>query len=253
MKLQLPSNFVQFYEGIRRLSEEYEISIENLRIRLFSDLWKGSGLGSSASISVAFIHAIETYFKLNLTPQEINEYAYQMEKIVHGTPSGIDNSICAYGGIIVFQNGIQEKIITPKFPILITYSGEPHNTGTVIQKIKDKKEILIKPFQNISEIVEMGLDAIKSKNYIQLGKLFSQNQEILVRLGLSTPKIDEIISLSEKNGAYGSKLTGAGAGGSVLTIGELSNLQKIQFLLQKKGYICRICYLDYNGMRIDSK
>ncbi len=252
MKIHFSNDFVQLHEGLVSISKKYDVSTENLKIHLHSDLWKGSGLGSSASTAIAFIHAIETYFNLSLSKKEINEHAFQMEKIVHGTPSGIDNTICCYGGCIVFQKGIREKIITPVLPLLITYSGEPHNTGKVVRTLRKKGNFLNNQFQKIEEIVEDGIKALKSQKYFELGELCNSNQDILMELGLSTPKINEIVSISNENGAYGAKITGAGAGGSVITLGEFSNLRKIQLLLQQKGYSCRICNVDYSGMRIDS-
>ena len=99
-----------------------------------SQLPMGAGLGSSAAFAVAFSGAmLSATGKLSSTikptkPQEIpetlrarmarsnmsqdclsfcdwtisdldliNEWAYTVEEIIHGTPSGIDNSISCYG------------------------------------------------------------------------------------------------------------------------------------------------------------
>lgn len=35
----------------------------------------------------------------------INEYAYVMEQVMHGTPSGIDNSVSTFGGAVLFVKG----------------------------------------------------------------------------------------------------------------------------------------------------
>ncbi len=250
---QFPLDFIQFYEGMKAISNQNNLSIKNVKIRLYSDIWKGSGLGSSASVAIAFVNALQTWYKLNLSIEEINNYGYLMEKYVHGTPSGIDNSICSYGGIIVYQKGIQERILTSKFPILVTFSGELHNTGQIVKSLHHKQPFLIKPFQEIGKIVEKGIYALKEKDYKKLGSLCNENQDILVEIGLSTHKIDEIVSISKDNGAFGAKLTGAGVGGSVITLGTFNRLQKIQNILQKKGYLSRICHIDYNGMKLDSK
>ena len=87
-------------------------------IEVTSELPFGSGLGSSASLSVAVASAflllcqvIELQFQNTdegLTQTElskkdldvINAWAFEGEKISHGLPSGIDNTIITYGNVI---------------------------------------------------------------------------------------------------------------------------------------------------------
>ncbi|TFG17887.1 MAG: mevalonate kinase [Promethearchaeota archaeon] len=252
MKEHIPNSYRQFYEGLNTVSKEFGSLINNLSVRIYSDLWKGSGLGSSASTSIAFLTAATEMFNLKISSTEINNIAFLMEKIVHGTPSGIDNTVCSSGGAIVYQNGLREKLIIPKFPILITYSGSPHNTGQIIHSIREKKDELEGSFQKIGKIVEEGIIAIKDADFLRLGEICDNNQKILSTMGLSTPLIDDIIAISRNNGAFGSKLTGAGAGGSVITLGPKEKLYNIQYLLKKKGYLSEICKLDYTGGKIES-
>ena len=252
MDSEFPIQYKQFYEAMKALSEKHGISFKKIRFHLQSDLWTGSGLGSSASISIAFIQAIDRWFNLNLSSEEINAFGFLMEKRVHGTPSGIDNAICSEGGAILFQKNSWEKIVLSKFPILVTYSGESHNTRSVIENLRKKKYRLEEDFEKIRRIVEEGVHVLKATKYERLGELCTENQEILAGLGLSTPRIDQIITISKNNGAYGAKLTGAGAGGSVITLGDYKNLQKIQYFLKKKGYLNKLCYMDLKGVMIDS-
>ena len=35
--------------------------------------------------------------------ETVNNLAYQLEKIYHGTPSGMDNTISAFGGLLVYN------------------------------------------------------------------------------------------------------------------------------------------------------
>lgn len=77
------------------------------------DLPIGAGLGSSASFAVATVSTMLVYIGVLPSDQQtwsnedydlINRWAFQSEKIVHGTPSGIDNSIATYGNFLSFFN-----------------------------------------------------------------------------------------------------------------------------------------------------
>ena len=91
-------------------------SVPSVRVRLVSSLPPGAGLGSSAAYSACLAASLLRYRHLVSEPSTaaganpniggwaaadltlINSWAFQSEKIIHGTPSGIDNSISTYGG-----------------------------------------------------------------------------------------------------------------------------------------------------------
>ncbi|GFW40589.1 mevalonate kinase [Trichonephila clavipes] len=83
-----------------------------------SELSVGSGMGSSASYSVCLATAMLVFCGRtapSLLPEDkelINKWAFQAERIFHGKPSGIDNSICTYGGALLFENGKVVDMLT---------------------------------------------------------------------------------------------------------------------------------------------
>jgi mevalonate kinase len=70
---------------------------------IHSEIPIGSGLGSSASFSVGLAAALlclNHSVQLPLKTKDlelISSMAFEAEKLIHGTPSGIDNTICTYG------------------------------------------------------------------------------------------------------------------------------------------------------------
>lgn len=91
-----------------------------ISVYIASEFQFGVGLGSSAAFNVSIASALIHYFKLEnndnhdekylsidgeedlLRPnpsilQQINEWAFEAEKIMHGSPSGIDNSTSTFG------------------------------------------------------------------------------------------------------------------------------------------------------------
>ena len=73
-------------------------------------------------------------------------------------------------------------------------------------------------FQGIHDLVATSRFAVENGDRRGLGRLMELNQIWLRDLGLSTPAIDRMCRLAREHGAFGSKLTGAGGGGSVVAL-----------------------------------
>ena len=67
----------------------------NYRISMISRIPLSMGLGASASYAVAITRGLMDLFKLSLTNEEVNDIAYECEKMAHGNPSGIDNTVAS--------------------------------------------------------------------------------------------------------------------------------------------------------------
>ncbi|EFC46302.1 mevalonate kinase [Naegleria gruberi] len=74
----------------------------------------------------------------------INEWSYFVESLIHGTPSGIDNSVSTFGGVISFSQGkIQEFLspqILPNMRILIVNTRVERNTKLIVQGVRERRE-----------------------------------------------------------------------------------------------------------------
>ncbi|CAG2181735.1 unnamed protein product, partial [Oppiella nova] len=57
----------------------------------------GAGLGSSSSYTVGLTASLFKAFGLPLELPLVSQWAFQIDKLFHGRPSGIDNSICTHG------------------------------------------------------------------------------------------------------------------------------------------------------------
>jgi len=74
-----------------------------------------SGLGSSAAVSVAVVRALNDHFGGRLTMAEVSDLAFRVELLHHGTPSGIDNTVIAFGRPVYFMRGRPiEMLIVPR-------------------------------------------------------------------------------------------------------------------------------------------
>lgn len=251
----IPPGFKQIGYLFNAIKKRYNIQIDKIRVKMSSDLPPGSGLGSSSSSSVALVSSISNFYDLNLDRGNISDYAFEMEKIVHGTPSGIDNTTCTYGNLIFFQNGNHRLLSVPdRFHVLITYCGIRHNTRMALEKVREFNELNPQEckqiFEKISNIVKDAESAISKGNIVKIGKLMNSNQKLLDTLGLSNHEIAKINEIAIEYGAFGSKLTGAGLGGCVVTLGTEDNLRAISTILEEENYDTYLTEIDTEGIKV---
>jgi mevalonate kinase len=69
------------------------------------------GLGSSAAYSVALVGAFFALTSNNTPAELVNSWAFQAEKIMHGNPSGIDNSISTFGGTLTLTKDLSKGTV----------------------------------------------------------------------------------------------------------------------------------------------
>jgi mevalonate kinase len=65
-------------------------------LRITSTIPVASGLGSGAAVSVAIIRALSAFLGHPLRDEQVSALAFEVEKLHHGTPSGIDNTVITY-------------------------------------------------------------------------------------------------------------------------------------------------------------
>lgn len=209
-----------------------------------SGLTMGAGLGSSASFGVCLAGIFHFYalIRLNSTYVDrynnrstdterneiksiISEWAFCSEKIMHGNPSGLDNTICTFGNVVKFYRGKKPEPISLKVPlnVLLVNTGVSRSTVALVKKVLELKEmypaLVNHVFMAIGALVE---DAVKilenfstsDSNVSELERLVTMNNNLLRTIGVSHPSLEEIFLISEANGFAG-KLTGAGGGGYV--------------------------------------
>ena len=102
---------------------------DGVEIKVASTIPLASGLGSGAAVSVAIIRALSAHLEHPLGDEQVNEIAYEVEKIHHGTPSGIDNTVVTYAKPIFFIKGQPIKLlnVAKPFTIIIGDTGIPDN------------------------------------------------------------------------------------------------------------------------------
>ncbi len=200
----------------------------NVHINIESTLPISSGLGSSASLSIAIIKALNQHYYLKFSLKKISLIGYECEKIFHGKPSGIDNNVVAYEKPVYFQKPDLDfiKLRKPMFIVIASTGGRP-STKQVVSEVREKYEknqlkySII--FEDIGKIVKKAKQQLEQGNLTELGKLMTKNHELLKEMGVSSEKLDLLIEISLQNNAYGAKLAGAGKGGNIIALVDNEN------------------------------
>ncbi len=204
-----------------------------IKVIIRGDIPLGSGLGASAATCVAIARALSKYFKLDLSDEEINSIAYEGERIYHGNPSGIDNTVATFGGVIWFERGKKVERINIGKPlyIIIGNTGVRASTRKAIEKVRRNREKDPERFENLlneaRRLAQSARKCIEEGELKRIGELMNKNHELLQEIGVSCKKLDYLVELFLRKGALGAKLTGGGLGGNAIALVEDAGKQDV--------------------------
>ena len=121
--------------------EQFEVSTP-LRIETQIDLPAGAGLGCSAALGVAVIEAIANAVGETYTRPELAERALSWEKIFHGNPSGIDNTMAACGGLALYKKGegLTPLKMNAPMTLVVANSGQSSSTKEMVESVARQVE-----------------------------------------------------------------------------------------------------------------
>ncbi|XP_051144101.1 mevalonate kinase isoform X2 [Andrographis paniculata] len=251
------------------------------RVVVTSELPLGSGLGSSASFCVALAGAFLALSKcvkldvdnkgwqkfgdseLNL----VNKWAFEGEKIIHGKPSGIDNTVSTYGNMIKFKSGELTRLKSNlPLKMLVTNTKVGRNTKALVAGVSERTfrhpNAMNSVFSAVDSISNELASILQSpvsdelavtENEEKLAELMEMNQGLLQCMGVSHASIETVIRTTLKYKLV-TKLTGAGGGGCVLTLlpSLLSGtiIDKLIAELESCGFQCLTAGIGGGGAEV---
>ncbi|MFN4337230.1 MAG: mevalonate kinase [Candidatus Nitrosocaldus sp.] len=230
-------------------------------ILLESDFPYGMGLGASAATSTATIASIASLFGGEISKDEIFRLSREAERLVHKNPSGIDSAVCTYGGLVLFKDGMIERLDKKGdyfqykgLHFVVVSSGIVKDTGSMVMKVKSRGEGNMEEFSSLAEMSEaitmQALYAIRCNDLARIGELLTLNHGLLRRLGVSNDTLDAIVYEALRNGAYGAKLTGAGGGGCVISLVDGSRGEVLLNALSSR-YAAFVSGIEGDGVIIE--
>lgn len=218
----------------KRLESAFDIIFDRLDVKekkfsmeIESNINPGTGMGSSASLAVAAIRALSGFLKIEKTEEQVNDIAFECEKIFHGNPSGLDNTVITYEKPVFFRKSSFEFLTLKKqFYLIIANTGLKSSTKEMVSTVRKNYDSDTVRYGKI--IDEIGDISFKAKELLEngdiktAGRLMTRNHELLGMLGVSTIELDALVQKALRAGAYGAKLAGSGGGGNIIAICERS-------------------------------
>ncbi|MGB1289335.1 MAG: mevalonate kinase, partial [Aggregatilineales bacterium] len=183
-----------------------------------------SGLGSGAAISTALARALFQYFEYETTLEEINTVVYDIERMHHGTPSGIDNTVIVYESPVYFVRDTPVKVMEADISLhlIIANTGQTALTKESVgdvRKLFESEPDTIKPLlTKIGQVTEDIYEALQQGNIELTGKLMTENHALLCDLTVSSSQLDKLVKSAIDAGAMGAKLSGGGRGGNMIAL-----------------------------------
>lgn len=210
------------------------------KLRVTSTIPLAAGLGSGAAVSVAIVRAVSAFLGRAFSEEQVSALAFEVEKLHHGTPSGIDNTVITYAKPVYFVKGEpnQTFLVGKPFTLLIADTGIPSPTRVAVGDVRSiwekQPDRYDKIFAGIGDIVRKARSAIESGANESLGQLMEENHALLQQLDVSSPELDKLVGAAKAAGAQGAKLSGGGRGGNTIALAN-GNLEVVEQALLSAG------------------
>lgn len=214
-----------------------------LTITVASQIPLASGLGSGAAVSTALARVLLAATAQPIELETLNSLVYEVEKVHHGTPSGIDNTVIVYEQPVYFvrEQPIERLRIAGDFTLLIGDTGKTALTKIAVGDVRalyNEDPAKIQPILNsIGTLVKAGRNALETGDAALLGGLMVENHRLLQQLTVSSPELDTLVSAALAAGALGAKLSGGGRGGNMIALITPDQADTVERALRAAGAI----------------
>ncbi len=206
-----------------RLKDSVDCGFE---ARVSSQIPVSAGLSSSTALCIAFIRVLSSAYGLTLSPPEIAELSYQIEREDLDIECGrMDQYAIAFGGVTYIETGGKpsvEKLAVGPLPIVVADTQEKHNTQQLQKWLRTRLDqndrVLWDSLLRVADLVEKGKQALLQGDFASLGRWMNQQQEEEILMGTSTERLELFCNVARKAGALGSKQMGAGGGGCMIAL-----------------------------------
>jgi mevalonate kinase len=202
----------------------FDLPEPDANITVHSTIPIASGMGSGAAVSASIARALAKFLGRDIDEAALSSLVYEVEKLHHGTPSGVDNTVVVYARPVYFIRGrpIQTFRVERPFTLVIGDTGVKSPTkiavGDVRRAWEAERERVETLFDRIGSIAERARAAIEAGQVDALGPLMDENHALLREIGVSSDGLERLVAAAKSAGAAGAKLVGGGRGGNMIAL-----------------------------------
>ena len=205
------------------------LDLPPFEVDLASESPRGGGLGASSAMVVALIAAAEEEFDLpRSSPRQRVALARDLEARLMGLPTGIqDHYPALLGGALEIRampggeavRRLEVDLGALGESLLVAYSGHSHfsagNNWQVVRRRLEAEPEVTGLFEGIAATASELSVALEGGELPRVGELMTREWSYRRRLaeGVSTPVLENLLSVAGSLGAWGGKACGAGGGG----------------------------------------
>ena len=234
----------------------------SFELTTYSDVPSGSGLGGSSTMVVSILMAFAEWLNLPLGEYEIAHLAYEIERIDAGIIGGKQDQYAAtFGGFNFMEFYDDDKVIVNPLRIknwiinefessIVLYFTGIQRSASIIEE--EKQNALKKLSKTLDAMHEAKEDSIKMKEFLLKGDIKSFATTLAksweskknMASSVSNDKIDTVLSIAIKNGAYSGKVSGAGGGGFMFfVVDPVKKYQLVQELSKLGGQVMNFHFI----------
>jgi mevalonate kinase len=245
--------------------ERFHRGAAPLELTVTSRIPRAAGLGSSAAFCAALAANLGSAAG-GLDRATLAQESFVIEREAQGVGSPGDTSASVAGGYLTLNGGngdvlwevsdgvrrwTARRVEDPGWIWVVAYSGIPRSTGEAVRKVgarlaEPDGEDLLKEFERVA------LDGIRSlakEDRAEVANLLDSNQELLRQVGVSHPRLEALLS-AVRPAAEGAKLTGAGAGGSVVVLPRPGRELEAARLISRAGGVSYVVRPAKEGAQV---
>ncbi len=241
---------------------------QGLRLETNSQSPAGAGISGSSALMIATCAALARFTKQEISHEKLRVLAQNIEAQIISVPTGCQDYYPAlYGGVSAIHldpDGIHRAPV-PVAPeeiemrFLLAYTGAPRQSGinnweVFKAHINGDRHV----FRNFDKIVALARDmhqAFLRHDWEDVARLLREEWKLrrTNAPGITTPLIDKLISVAQKNGGRAAKVCGAGGGGCVLMMVEEGAKESVAHAVAQAGGQLLPLKVAREGLRISSQ
>lgn len=241
---------------------------ESLRISYGLDLPAGSGLGSSAALSVTWLALVHANMGDTLDKRALAQEACQLGALLGILGGKQDEYASALGGVNLMRFGADVSVETlPLAPatqealearLVLCYSQQARLSSDIHDRVWGAYErgdnTIGRHLRDLREIALAMRATLVAGDFTATATLLNQNWAAQKRLhpSITNDTVDALIAAAMAAGAAGGKACGAGGGGCLVFLAEPDRVRAVRAALRDAGARVIDTRIDWDGVTISA-